>query len=165
MPFRRNRTRTPVEDLGGEFAGARGELPSLASQLSAEADHLATVYPPNPAALHERHTDTARRARPKFSRKRMAVPSVGRAAICASVIFAVALGSYTLFSPTAEQHGRSASLPQPPRNSSASPGTTGSGHEHAAVISPATFVRDLSDPELEAWLDLRRQGVQERIAF
>jgi hypothetical protein len=63
--------------------------------------------------------------------------------------------------------------PTRPTEKSPIPGPllAGSQQEASAVESrsrlaaPVMFVSELSDPELEAWLDLRQEGVEEQIAF
>ena len=39
------------------------------------------------------------------------------------------------------------------------------GVELGPIVSPVMFVSEMSDPELEAWLDLQQDQGSERVAF
>lgn len=143
--------------------GIDGDSWRLASQLSAEARHLATVYPPNPAvvpacravwsASHPPHRGLWSRA--------------SRAwwiSTCVGILLAVGLGTQLLRSRSAPSPStaRTPPLRDPP---SAVASRAESAADQSTVISPVMFVSELSDPELEAWLDLQRDAASERIAF
>ncbi|MFO7904587.1 MAG: hypothetical protein R6U98_18130 [Pirellulaceae bacterium] len=135
----------------------------LANQLSAEASHLAMVYPPNPAVLEE--CDGVWAA-PR-SRRRWWWSRAGRAwwiSTCVGVLLAVGVGTHLVLSPSVPSSQRART---PPVNHapSAAANRAESAADPSTVISPVMLVSELSDPELEAWLDLHRDKAPERIAF
>ncbi|MFW6170184.1 MAG: hypothetical protein ACODAD_06820 [Planctomycetota bacterium] len=155
-------TRSEVEARNTPH-GVDGESLRLANQLRAEARHLAMVYPPNRGVLEECHGPGAT---PR-SRRRGRWSRAGRAwwiSACAGVLLAVGLGTHLVLSrpDPSPKRARTPPLNQVP---SAVANHAEPASEQSTVISPVMFVSELSDPELEAWLDLQRDKAPERIAF
>lgn len=143
--------------------GVDGEFLQLTSQLSAEANQLAMVYPPKPQGL-ESCRETRSAVAPRRRRWRRRVKMACWITTCAGVLLAVGLGIHPLCSaPDASE--KTVQSPVPPHAGATASKHPGPTPETTPTISPVMFVSELSDPEFEAWLDLREDDAPERIAF
>lgn len=208
MRSKRSRNQLSGKGPDDELDFVDGELLQLAAQLGAQANQLATVYPPKAAGpqskssyartwhapvgrsrnmsarceevTNEGSKEAAWEGCPSGSEPSPCHPvwqlltkrRLGWGATCAALVLAVGLGSQLPRSststlddtaPTGWQPTRPA--PQAPVLADNAKQDTNPLPDSAPIISPVMFVSELSDPEFEAWLDLRRDRGDERIAF
>ena len=187
MRSKRPRNHPSGKGPDDELDFVDGELLQLAAQLGAQANQLATVYPPKESALEDCLSGSApsrprRRLRSWTTKRRLPWVST-----CAALVLAMGLGSQLLLSTSGPIDDATRIRWQPSRPTQPSPALADNAQrkanslpanslpanslpanslrDGAAIISPVMFVSELSDPEFEAWLDLRRDGSDERIAF
>ena len=169
MRSKRSQDKPPGIGPEDELDFVDDSLLQLAARLGDEANHLASVYPPKETLLEDCLSD--RWPRPP-RRRQQTWTTRGRrlwwAGTGTAAVLVLGLGAQFLRSTSNHLDDAAPSRWQPTRNSQQAPGLADNAQptpDGAPVISPAMFVSELSDPEFEAWLDLRRNPDDERIAF
>ncbi len=164
MRSKRSRNREAGAVPDDELDYVDGRLLPLTAQLRADANRLATTYPPKQAVLGDSRGDSQSHRRPM---RTIAARAVWSSAGIALTLF-VGVGSYLLVSAdrrTDDTVPVQSQRPVPQQAPSVLANRAESLNENTLFVSPVSFVSELSDPELEAWLDLRRKGNEEQIAF
>ncbi len=138
------------------------ELLSLGKQLSTEAQQLARLYPPHVTGTD---ADAVKLAAARSSRHWPAqVAWLAGALVTSACLLLWVLGSSWSGSGSDVPRGAALAMPSTPAPDRSVAGPADAGAD--APFTNVSFVSQLSDPELEAWLDLRHEDdTAERIAF
>ncbi len=168
MRSKRSRTSASAPFPDDELDFVDSDFLPLAAQLGAEANSLATLYPPNDAVLEQCQQASLTSERRHATRWRVFRRVATLLTTSAVVVLAVSLAVRMSLGPNESIQRTTPAVWQEVQPLVTSPAVLDPadlGSEYTPEIAPVMFVSELSDPELDAWLDLRRNRTKERIAF
>ncbi len=166
MRSKRSRINASAPLPDDELDFVDSDLLTLAAQLGSEANYLATVYPPKDGVLEDCQEVALRDDRRQSAPKRTWQRVTRLASACAVVAVAIAFAVHLPSSPVNSFKNTAPWQPSPSVSQSPTvPGNFDLIPADTSATMPVMFVSELSDPELDAWLDLRQNNTDERIAF